>query len=49
MDQTLLQGHLFSRFSGNSEALASELLENHEEILPMYYIGIMICLASSYL
>ena len=27
-----------SRFSSNSEAKASELLENHEEMFPRYYI-----------
>ena len=32
----LYQGNIYSRFSNNSEANASELLENFEEILPHY-------------
>ena len=30
--------HISSRFSGNSEAFASELLENLEEMFPRYYM-----------
>ena len=29
---------MYSWFSCNSEAFASELLENHEEMLPVYHM-----------
>ena len=35
-EETFLQ-HLFNMFSSNSEANASELLENVEEMFPWYY------------
>ena len=33
---TVVGGYISSRFSSNSEAFASELLENLEEIYPRY-------------
>ena len=39
--RTHLEKHgenIYSRFSGNSGAFASELLENFEELLPSYYM-----------
>ena len=32
------KGNISSRFSSNSEAVVSELLEDHEEIFPWFYL-----------
>ena len=46
-NSTRLQGNISSRFSGNSEADASELPENLEEMLPRYDIDLILSAESN--